>query len=226
MIFNFVGGRPSTKGIPEFTYSGVSNFVAESDNDWQLWLLTSGTLNFSKLKSAAKGIEVCLVGGGLSGSNGNDNGGGAGGYGGRVINELVNPSAEVDYNVTIGGGNGSTMAFGFTAVAGGGSPGGGGGTIRGPEVNGGAGYDGQYAFDDPAYQKFGPGGGGGAGAWGGTTGIGGTGGSYGGGNGGSNSVNVSTAGLANTGGGGGGGQWGGSGSVGGSGVVIIRNRRS
>lgn len=210
--FKHGGGGAPTTGIPEYTYTGVSQFVSESGKNWHLKLFTSGTLNFSKLKSATD-IEICLVGGGMNGSFGQ------GGQGGAVVNKSASLKSDTDYAVTIGAAHGETSAFGYSAAPGRGSSGGSWG------VNG---TDGTHAFNDPFYTRYGPGGGGGAPILSNPTSAGtpGRGGDYGGGNGGECYLPGGAA-VANTGGGGGGGGDGAGspGGAGASGIVIIRNRR-
>ena len=224
--FKHGGGGMPTSGIPQITFTGEYQEIVESKDNWHIELLTSGTLNFQKLKNATDGIEVFLVGGGNSGGGGNAGGGGNGGNGGATRTENVIPLSKTDYPITIGAGGGATSAFGFTATAGGGASGGRAGWIEGASPNGYAGGDGTHAFGDTAYPKYGAGGGGGAGAWDGSYGSAGAGGKDGGGGGGGPNGGGGS-GKPNTGGGGGGGGWSvGGGGAGGSGIVIIRNKRS
>ena len=224
--FKHGGGGMPTSGIPQIAFTGEYQEIVESKDNWHVELLTSGNLNFQKLKNAANGIEVCLVGAGNSGGSGDGSGGGNGGNGGAVRTENVIPLANTDYTIIIGGSNGATSAFGYTASPGGGGSGGRAGWTSGASPNGYPGSDGTHAFGDTAYPRYGAGGGGGAGAWDGAYGRPGLGGDYGGGNGGGKDASGAT-GKANTGGGGGGGGCTtGGGGAGGSGIVIIRNKRS
>ena len=219
MIVNF---------MPQFTYSGKYELIAENTKDWHIKLKTTGDLIFTELVGANDGIEVFLVGGGNGGDAGNDSGGGRGGNGGATRTESVEISTNNVYAVTIVSSGGNTSAFGYNATAGGGSSGGKAGLLSmtdgGP--HGGDGSNGKYAFGDTAHARYGAGGGGGAAAWDSASGSAGSGGDYGGGNGGAVNA-VGSNGKSNTGGGGGGSGWGSNrGSSGGSGIVIIRNKRS
>lgn len=238
------GGYPRT-GLPEFTYTGEYQLLDEGEKNWSIKFLTSGTLNFSKPRSALKGIEVFLVGGGGIGGFGGGYNGGGGGGGGYTKTATAEVTADTNYPIIIGGSGGITSGFGHTADCGangaestsgaGTGTGGAAGVHGGGEViNGGTGGDGVYAFSDSTYGRFGGGGGGGGATWGdtngGVQGTGGAGGTGGGGTGGagvsSGVGNNGSSGTANTGGGGGGGGNNGIGGAGGSGIVIIRNKRS
>lgn len=61
--------------IPDFTYTGdfeiindAGDPITTSQDNWQIRLLTSGTLTFKDLNGAADGIDIFLVGGGGGGS--------------------------------------------------------------------------------------------------------------------------------------------------------------
>lgn len=246
--------------VPEFTYTGeydIVNFngIDESRANWEIHFLTSGTLRFSKLNGAKKGIDAFLVGGGGNGGNSITNVGGGGGGGGFTTTETINIATDKDYNIIIGGSGGETSGFGLNAAAGitGGDGGGGGaGTGHGGSCgrfvrryehvypsNGG---DGVTAFNSGTGTLYGAGGGGG-----GFYGVyyvsdevdgydqcpGASGGLTGGGAGGGNNSLYGRDGTPNTGGGGGGAgavDYGHSsipsgGGAGGSGIVIIRNKR-
>lgn len=240
--------------VPEFTYTGNYKIVDDSgktltstDGDWNIQFLTSGILRFTKLNGAYGGIEVFAVGGGGNGGThylttiNNYHycaGGGGGGGGYRSTGFDVKVTTSTPYEISIGGSNGSTSAFGVSANGGsdgtsatsvdafanggtGGSAGGKGGYNA---ENATAGEDGAYPFMGTSGYRYGAGGGGGHGYNGEVdmTGSSGKGGKDGGGNGGSN-------GVANSGGGGGGENryqdYGSGAGSGGSGIVIIRNKR-
>ena len=238
---------------PLFTYTGNYELVNDSNIDisdevewrgnWKLRLLTSGTLNFSRIYNDE--IDVFLVGGGGAGYDPGTNGNGGGGGGGYTKTVTKTATIGTDYTITIGaggttaesGGNagGKTTAFGETAnggKAGTSSKGGAGGSGGGTPQTGNGGSDGANGGNSggtgqgTTTREFGEAnatlysGGGGAGG-----NSGGTGGSGGGGRGASESV-TSVAGTANKGGGGGGGHAAKNSSAGGRGIVIIRNARS
>lgn len=242
------GGQP-VRGLPEFTYTGDYLLTDEGDKNWNLRLLSGGTLRFSKLKGASDGVDVFLVGGGGSGGKGYTVCAGGGGEGGetKTVEYLVLP--DTDYKITIGGSNGNTSAFGFVASCG--SPGGnassdyaygygagGSGHSGGDGGNGGsgrnnaaypgiAGKSGSVEFGSVTNSLYGGGGGGGGAGSDDYSGNGGAGGAGGGGNGGNAPGGTGKNGAPNTGGGGGGGAGKGAaaGGAGGSGIVIIRNKR-
>lgn len=233
--------------LPKFTYDGNYELVndagetaTESDANWKLRLLTSGTLNFSLL---ATPVDVFLVGGGGGGGYYKPNSGYGGGGGGGYTTTVKNVSIESnkDYPVVIGAGgaytkNGTASTFDeYTGNFGYGSPnyadGGNGGSGGGGSTNVAGGIDGA----DGANGTHGSGGKGQGTTtreFGEPTGTlystGGKGGSY-------DSSAASGAGTVvngkpNTGDGGWGAPSWGSGSntggTGGSGIVIIRNARS
>ena len=120
------------EGAPAFTYTG--NFeIANGDNaDWNIRLLSSGTLTF--LESPHM-IDVFLVGGGGGGGTGNGNwneasdawyGGGGGGGGGGYATTIKKISVDINnsYSITVGEGGisqspgKSTSAFGTTVNGG------------------------------------------------------------------------------------------------------------
>lgn len=233
--------------IPDFTYTGDYSIVNDADEeitetqgDWKIRFLTSGTLTFTTLNSAKSGIDVFCVGGGGGGGNG----GGGGGYTNTARNIAL---TETTYEITVGAGGsgtgGASSAFGLVAAGGypkngdnngcGGNGGSGGGSWNdgGAGKNGGSdggngsgstsyytGGKGQKSVAGPngetgTTREFGESSAtlySGGGAGNGASGLG-TGGSGGGGG-------KSGAAKANTGGGGAGGK-------GGSGIVIIRNKR-
>ena len=128
--------------LPAYTYTGSHQLLDDGNFNWRLKLLTSGTLTFSHLGSAAgKGAQAFLVGGGGGGSW-------SGGGGGYTRTSVVSLTANSGVAVVIGAGGaasgdgGTTSAFGVTAAGGkaggyrdaggdGGSGGGGGGSSGG-----------------------------------------------------------------------------------------------
>ena len=50
--------------IPKFTYTGNYQFIDDGSGNWRIKFLSSGTLTFTSLGNARKGIDVFLVGGG------------------------------------------------------------------------------------------------------------------------------------------------------------------
>lgn len=135
MIFNISQAAPG--GLPAFTYTGEYTFEEDGGKDWRIKLLTSGTLTFTDLGNAKKGIDVFLVGGGGSGGFGTMVGGytqgfALGGSGGFNTLERIKPVKGVPYEIEIGAGapkatargkgkpGGTSTAFGFSADGGGG----------------------------------------------------------------------------------------------------------
>ena len=247
--------------IPQFTYTGSYKLLDDSGNtittssnvtNWRIKFLTSGTLKFTNLFSAANGIDIFCVGGG----GGGDASGGCGGK--TTTAKAKTVTAGTSYTVTVGAGgaagkSGGKSSFGSLAsAAGGGGPGGAGGSGGGGsglyitssnKANGGNGGSngangvngyGTSGFKNGTGQRtttreFGSssgtlyaGGGGGAGDYDCTSGKGGAGGGGAGGSIHDNGPKAGGAGTKNLGGGGGGGSTGGKG---GSGIVIIRNKR-
>lgn len=251
-----------TSGIvPQFSYTGSYKLLDDSGNtittssnvtNWRIKFLTSGTLKFTNLFSAANGIDIFCVGGG----GGGDASGGCGGK--TTTAKAKTVTAGTSYTVTVGAGgaagkSGGNSSFGSLAsAAGGGGPGGAGGSGGGGsglyitssnKANGGKGGSngangvngyGTSGFKNGTGQgsttrEFGSssgtlyaGGGGGAGDYDCNAGSGGSGGGGAGGSIWSNGSKAGGAGTTNLGGGGGGGSTGGKG---GSGIVIIRNKR-
>lgn len=239
--------------IPDFTYTGSYKITDDSGNEisvtqgnWMIRFLTSGTLTFSALNGADKGIDVFCVGGGAGGQINEGSGygtmrpGGGGGY--TTTTKKVAIKENTSYPVVIGAGSayvgyvklgsygnngGNTSAFGCTANGGkaalsaaGGSPGGNGGSGGGSAGGGNGGSNGGNGGGASSSQGRGQGTT--TRAFGESSGElfagGGAGGTASGGSGGGGSG--SSSGTANTGGGGAGG-----GGAGGSGIVIIRNAR-
>lgn len=115
--------------IPAFTYTGQYKIVDDSGNEitsttsnnWNIRLLTSGTLTFTDLRGTSS-IDVFLVGGG-GGSNSKTvstdygtvhSGGGGGGY--TKTQKSVSVSANSAISVSIGAGGGAGSAGGTTTV--------------------------------------------------------------------------------------------------------------
>lgn len=145
---------------PEFSYTGTYTLIEDSDVNWRIKFTSSGVLTFTKLNSAANGIDAFVVGGGGAGGY-YAGGGGGGGYTGTHRDITVQPN--VEYQITIGSGGvrgysghaatngGTSSAFGinhaggragdaYYAIGGAGGSGGGSG-------NSGAGFAGQGGTD-------------------------------------------------------------------------------
>lgn len=145
---------------PTVSYTGQYK-MTESGKNWELRLLTSGTLTLSKNTA----VDLFLVGGGGGGSNGYSwyygGGGGGGGYT-RTVNKL-RLSRGTAYSVTVGAGGasksagGATSAFGYSASGGKGGGGGNGGVQLGG-AGGSGGGNGAYIGTDAGYGSSGEGG--------------------------------------------------------------------
>lgn len=115
--------------IPAFTYTGQYKIVDDSGteisetatNNWNIRLLTSGTLTFTDLRGTSA-IDLFLVGGG-GGSNSKTvstdygtvhSGGGGGGY--TKTQKSVSVSANSAISVSIGAGGGAGSSGGTTTV--------------------------------------------------------------------------------------------------------------
>lgn len=115
--------------IPAFSYTGQYKIVDDSgteitsttSNNWNIRLLTSGTLTFTDLRGTSS-IDVFLVGGG-GGSNSKTvstdygtvhSGGGGGGY--TKTQKSVSVSANSAISVSIGAGGGAGSSGGTTTV--------------------------------------------------------------------------------------------------------------
>lgn len=248
--------------IPEFTYTGDFEIVNDSDvpitesqDNWKIRFLTSGTLTFTNLNGAENGIDVFLVGGGGGGSRA------AGGGGYTKTLKAVKVSVGTAYLIEVGAGGiagvgnskagsagGTSNAFGASANGGEantsassfrGSNGGSGAGAGSTNGNGGkGGSDGSDGFHrDGTHRDSGTGQGtttrefgesGGKLYAGGGGGVGTTtpaNGGDGGGGDGGNTSGGATSGETNTGGGGGGAANSKAGGAGGSGIVTIRNAR-
>lgn len=105
---------------PSYTYTGISQLVEESNYNWTLNLLTSGTLAFSDLKGKTTADIFCLGGGGAGNKDGY---GGGGGYYNTASSKTI--SINTNYSIVIGSGGtsngsdgGSSTAFGLTSNGG------------------------------------------------------------------------------------------------------------
>ena len=256
-IYKTDSGWSNFSVIPDFTYDGEYEIVNDSDeiiiesaDNWKIRFLTSGTLTFSNLKSAADGIDVFCVGGGGGGGNGSytESYGGGGGGGRTATGRNISVNIDTPYGISVGGG-GSAQSSGGTSSAFSISASGGNGGNPGNQWAGGAGGSGGGGYGGAGGSNGSNGGGSSGGAGQGSTtrefaeegkrlyaGGGGGGvlnsGTSGGEGGGGNSAYVTSGasdGVQNTGGGGGGGNAHGyasaGGARGGSGIVIIRNTR-
>ena len=130
------GGIGSGGGVPEFTYSdtapGAYEIFIEDAKNWRIEFYRSGTLTFTKLGSAAKGIDVFILGGGGAGakSRGTEpsSEGAAPGGGGyyKTMNNIYLQEG-LDFSVIIGAGattvgeNGGNSSMVGTTVNGGGA---------------------------------------------------------------------------------------------------------
>ena len=133
--------------------------MTQSGNNWELRLLTGGTLSLSKNTA----VDVFLVGGGGGGGSGAPwyygGGGGGGGYT-KTVNK-IRLTKSTSYAVTVGAGGasntagGESSAFGYSAA--GGAPGSkGSGRVGGAGGSGGG--HGVYIGDDATYISSGNGG--------------------------------------------------------------------
>lgn len=125
--------------IPKFTYDGSYELIDDEHGNWRIKFKSSGTLTFTSLGNARKGIDVFLVGGGAGGvywsSTMAASAGGGAGYTKTQKNVAVTKGTA--YTITIGAGSagksssgtgpgsttgnagGATSAFGYTANGGG-----------------------------------------------------------------------------------------------------------
>ena len=130
--------------IPKFTYTGNYQFIDDGSGNWRIKFLSSGTLTFTSLGNARKGIDVFLVGGGGGGAEIYlgalwARSGGGSGYVTTVKDGSIVPVKGTGYGITIGAGGkydnsgspvspttsrsrgdngGTTSAFGKTAAGG------------------------------------------------------------------------------------------------------------
>lgn len=205
--FKHGGSSEIKSGFPEFTYDGAYEFIAESTKNWRIRFTTGGTLKFTKLLSAAKGIDVFLVGGGaggayaLKGDSGALHGGGGGGGAYSATHKGVTVVENQSYEIVIGDGGAGGYSSSNEKGTDGGTT-----TAFGLQANGGSGSSGTdrttYAFNEGTGETFGSVG---------ASRSNGTDGRANSGNGGNGGTPTSA-----------GGQWGGKG---GTGIVIIRNTR-
>lgn len=124
--------------IPKFSYTGSYQVIDDGHGNWRIKLLTSGTLTFTSLGNARKGIDVFLVGGGAGGVSyvGTMVATASGGAGYTKTQKNVSVTKGTAYTITVGAGSaakgssgssgsttgnagGATSAFGYTANGGG-----------------------------------------------------------------------------------------------------------
>ncbi len=172
--------------IPAFTYTGEYKIVNDSGteisetttNNWNIWLLTSGTLTFTNLRGTSS-IDVFVVGGGGGSSSRTDSGnygtihtgGGGGGYTKTQKSVSVSENSPISVSIGAGGTGGwNPTAGGTTSV-----------TVSGSTYSARGGNTGNKGWFDTV-SHAGSGGSGGSGGGGGSIGghAGGTGGSNGG----------------------------------------------
>lgn len=253
--------RISFNTIPEFTYTGSYKIVNDADQEisnsqdnWKIRFMTSGTLIFNNLNGASDGIDVFLVGGGGGGgttnrdANASDRGGCGGGGGGYTKTvRAITVASGIDYSIVVGAGGGAGAQGGTSSAFDYSASGGQGGTNAyesgqyGTKGGNGGSGGGKGSYSDGASdgnsssgtgqgtttREFGEPGNTlyAGGGGGGSHGVtAGTGGAGGGGNG-ATQAGTPNSGTVNTGGGGGGGGKGQHTIGGGSGIVIIRNKR-
>lgn len=225
-------GSPATLGTDYLYAENTVNGVVH----WELAVLTSCTVNFSRVGK----VDLALLAGGQAGSLGSNGKGGVGGKGGGITTASdVQLTKGTDYAAVIGGSGENTTFAGYTATSGQGSNGGTPSSTRNvPPVDGADGttiWNGSHEIASLANVKFGPGGG--AGGYRSSDYAyysGSDGGDDGGGDGGEISQSGTTAGeagTANRGAGAGGAYlddvFGANGQVGtgGSGILLIRDHR-
>lgn len=144
---------------PTVSYTGQYK-MTQSGNNWELRLLTSGTLTLSKNTA----VDLFLVGGGGGGGSGASwyygGGGGGGGYT-RTVNK-IRLTKSTGYTVTVGAGGASNTAGGASSALGysaaGGATGKKGGVDRVGGAGGSGGGSGVYIGDDATYTSSGNGG--------------------------------------------------------------------
>ena len=97
--------------IPKFTYTGNYQFIDDGSGNWRIKFLSSGTLTFTSLGNARKGIDVFVVAAGGGGALYNDGAGrgssrAGGGSGRTATNKSGNiiPAKGTGYGITIGAG--------------------------------------------------------------------------------------------------------------------------
>lgn len=248
---DIINGNTANETLLESNFTASNGltyqYYKDQVDNWELVILTSGTITFNKNFNA----DIWMVGGGNNGGDGwfasGTAQGGDGGNGGQCLYSQINIQAGVPYNIVIGGNNSDTTAFDLTARGGQGFKGGNGSYVIGTMLSRTPGTSGTsslyYAFYDQGTShfypnvKFGAGGGGGA-ACGyhptqynvPDTGASHSGGTTGGGSGGGFPDYVGSNGSAGTdhygaGGGGGGAARGGVGigGTGGTGIIILHS---
>ena len=176
-------GKPTITNA-DITYSGDFIFTVDPTDStkWELAILSGSATDLVFLKNPGV-VDIFMVAGGASGSEGGDgngyigpNPGGKGGNGGECKTvSSVRLSPNTNYEVTIGSSNQNTSFIGgnlsYTAVTGLGSPGGAGGRASsdGYAYDASAGSPGIFAFNEtsstiitPGFinHRFGQGGGG------------------------------------------------------------------
>ena len=227
----------------DYTYTGNSYAKYDSNGDWKIYFLTSGTLTFNEENY---NIDAFLVGGGSS----------LGGSGYTTTQKNISVTAKTSYSIVVGAGGtpgndgSASKAFNVTANPGSGLNGGSGGGAPGytgigctggtdgsngtkcTNINAGVGQGTTTReFGESSGTLYAGGGGGGGGFCGGCATVfpaGGKGGERGAGNGGGGTGNNDpscTDAEANTGSGAGTGNRGEGKCTGGSGIVVIRNHR-
>lgn len=130
--------------IPAFTYTGDyettddnGNPITASLDNWNIRLLTSGTLRFQDLRGAVNGVDVFNAGGGGGGALTSYAGGGGGGYCGTDYGLRI--KTNTDYVITIGAGGAPNTDGGTTSGIGTSRSGGKRGNDTGIGGNGGSG---------------------------------------------------------------------------------------
>lgn len=129
-----IGGEDySINSNSSYYTSGKFKFAIQRDEttkvyNWELAILSSGTITFKK---SSRAIDIFLVGGGKPGSDGYHvestgyHHGGNGGQGGACITrEGFTINKNTSYQLVIGASDQNTTGFGYTAITGGGSLGG------------------------------------------------------------------------------------------------------
>lgn len=106
--------------IPKFTYTGNYQFVDDGSGNWRIKFLSSGTLTFTSLGNANKGIDVFIVGGGAGGAaralgSMYAHSGGGSGYVTTVKDGSIVPVKGTGYSITIGAGGKSNDSSGGTS---------------------------------------------------------------------------------------------------------------
>ena len=91
----------------EFSYTGQYRFSGDAKGDWTIECLSSGTLRFSRLGRAGRGVDLfCLGGGGGGGRSAQFGYGGGGGGGGKtktVRGAKIARGAAIDIIIGSGG---------------------------------------------------------------------------------------------------------------------------